>query len=382
MQGEDTRLPGLPRYVRINTLKLGAKAADRALLESGYRRAADAADAGKRSYHCDEDVPDLLVFKPKGKSDISRLPLVATGEVVVQQKASCFPALALAPPPGAVVIDGCAAPGNKTSHLAMLMENRGRVLAFDMNERRCALLRERMALKGASIVSARHASFLSAAPADPEYAGVTHVLLDPSCSSSGMSLDPITEPAALAELASNQRALLLHAMAFPGVTAIVYSTCSVNEAENEMVVAAVLQAQADAPPERRFRLVPALPAWHRRGHRCAAISGAARREEVAACCVRTLYPDDGTIGFFVARFEREAAAPPPPSDALLHKLKKLGRERAKRGRRARGAAAAPPEPGAGGEAEATAAAQPAPRPVPDWRRERDERKKRQRGTKA
>ena len=68
--------------------------------------------------------------------------MVASGEVVVQQKASCFPALALAPPAGAHAIDGCAAPGNKTSHLAALMLNRGKVVAFEMNARRCDLLKE------------------------------------------------------------------------------------------------------------------------------------------------------------------------------------------------------------------------------------------------
>jgi 16S rRNA C967 or C1407 C5-methylase (RsmB/RsmF family) len=120
---DDYRLPGLPRYVRINTIKIGKKAANKKLLETGHHHCPDPAHPGNRSFYHDETVPDLLVFKPKGRSDISRVPMVESGEVVIQQKASCFPAVALAPPPGATVIDACAAPGNKTSHVSPVPSN-------------------------------------------------------------------------------------------------------------------------------------------------------------------------------------------------------------------------------------------------------------------
>ena len=112
--------------------------------------------------------------------------MVARGELILQQKASCFPALALAPPPGASVIDGCAAPGNKTTHLAALMGNEGSLLAFEQDARRCALLEQMLTDRGASCARAVHGSFLDAEPSD--HPCVSHILLDPSCSSSGAPL--------------------------------------------------------------------------------------------------------------------------------------------------------------------------------------------------
>ena len=56
-----------------------------------------------------------------------------TGKIILQDKASCFPAIVLAPPSSerAVVIDATAAPGNKTSHLSALMCGKGKVMPFD-----------------------------------------------------------------------------------------------------------------------------------------------------------------------------------------------------------------------------------------------------------
>lgn len=374
----DYRLPGLPRYVRINTLKISLKAANREMHNAGYHHCPDPSHPGKRAYYRDDIVPDVMVFKPKGKSDISRLPLVSSGEVVVQQKASCFPALALAPPPGSVAIDGCAAPGNKTSHLAALMQNRGEVIAFERDERRCELLRSMMRVKGATIVRSVHGSFLDASPDDPAYANVTHVLLDPSCSSSGMSKTPFTDPAEIRELAAAQTALILHAMRFPALRELVYSTCSIYEEENERVVAAVLAAQPAATAarkgggSRRFGLTPALPSWPRRGHVLDSLEPGLDAQQIARCCLRTRYPDDATIGFFCAKFVREGMAPAQPAPELQVKLDALARARTKQGHATAAAAAASPA--------APAAATAPAKEVPAWRRERDEKLK-QRGKK-
>lgn len=78
-----------------------------------------------QTHRTDRDtlLPDLLSL-PAGTA-LHDHPLVTCGSVVLQSKASCLPAHALAPEPGWTVVDCCAAPGNKTTHLASIMGNKG-----------------------------------------------------------------------------------------------------------------------------------------------------------------------------------------------------------------------------------------------------------------
>lgn len=69
----------------------------------------------------DVHVPNLLVFPPTAV--IYDLEVVQNRELIIQSKSSCFPAFILSPPLGAHAIDACAAPGNKTSQLAAIMNN-------------------------------------------------------------------------------------------------------------------------------------------------------------------------------------------------------------------------------------------------------------------
>lgn len=82
---------------------------------------------GRSEYAVDVHIPNLLLFHPQTafQDDAS----YSAGKLILQDKASCFPATVLAPPASerGAVIDATAAPGNKTSQLSALMKGKGTV---------------------------------------------------------------------------------------------------------------------------------------------------------------------------------------------------------------------------------------------------------------
>ncbi|EGZ20530.1 hypothetical protein PHYSODRAFT_345492 [Phytophthora sojae] len=314
----------LPRYVRVNTLLASPEEAE------AFTREYDAKQ--------DRDVRDLLVL-PSG-TELHEHEMVKSGKLVLQDKASCFPAFVLhgehadAEDKQGDVIDACAAPGNKTSHLAMLLqqqdgdgedgaEPKRHVFAFDRSPKRLELLKRRMQLAGAATrVQAELMSFLEVPVDGEKYRNVRSILLDPSCSGSGMtnrldhlldiasSRDTVLEPEEGAEyeedtakrlqsLADFQLEALRKAFSFPQVERVVYSTCSIFQKEDEEVVAAALKSEENVRAARPFVLKPALTSWPRRGLEVAGLSA-----EQAKTLVRANGLEDSTNGFFVAYFER------------------------------------------------------------------------------
>ncbi|KAJ1965095.1 hypothetical protein GGI12_001011 [Dipsacomyces acuminosporus] len=315
------------RYVRVNLL---ASPVDRVVeaFENERYKLVDVAEVGRDSLHSvlkpkvrkfarDPDLFDLLVFPPG--TDLHDHPLYVDGTIILQDKASCMPAHVVKPQRGSGALDACAAPGNKTSHMVSLMHNEGQVFAFDMDQYRLNTLVKLTSNARCKIIKAQCTSFLDVNPLDPQYADVEYALLDPSCSGSGIvsRLDALVdshisaidgssgknegdaEKTRLSNLADFQLSIILHAMKFPSVKRISYSTCSVHKEENEGVVARVLQSQGEfvlAPREQ------VIPTWPRRG-----LDDAGLAKEQASCVLRTL-PEDGTNGFFVAGFVRERPA--------------------------------------------------------------------------
>ncbi|KAI8324195.1 S-adenosyl-L-methionine-dependent methyltransferase [Martensiomyces pterosporus] len=315
------------RYVRVNLLVSSVDEVVEAFQNERYRLV-DVGEVGRDSLHSvlapkvrkfarDPDLFDLLVFPPG--TDLHAHPLYVNGTIILQDKASCMPAHVVQPHRGSGALDACAAPGNKTSHMVSLMHNEGRVFAFDMDQHRLNTLVKLTSNAKCKIIAAQCMSFLDVNPLDPQYADVEYALLDPSCSGSGIvsRLDALvdsyissvnggtgkseggSEGSRLSNLADFQLSIVLHAMKFPSVKRISYSTCSIHKEENEDVVSRVLGSQSE------FGLAPAdqvIPSWPRRG-----LENAGLTSEQAACVVRTL-PEDGTNGFFVAGFVRERPA--------------------------------------------------------------------------
>jgi putative methyltransferase len=155
-------------------------------------RASRAALCSTRGFARDDHIPSLLAFHPQAR--LIDEPAYQTGKVILQDKASCFPAVILAPPAteNSLVIDATAAPGNKTSHLSALMHNKGKVvyhngplpkpqlkapqlLAFERDRKRFATLKTMITKAHCENVDLVNADFLNTDPMDPKYSGVTHM---------------------------------------------------------------------------------------------------------------------------------------------------------------------------------------------------------------
>ncbi|RUS21547.1 S-adenosyl-L-methionine-dependent methyltransferase [Endogone sp. FLAS-F59071] len=131
----------IPRYVRVNEHRMTVDKVLEQFQKEGYileDTKEDLTGLSPKTIRRDYHLPDLLVFPPN--TDLHDHPLYLSGNIILQDKASCFPAHVCRPLPQAYVIDACAAPGNKTSHLSALMCNTGRIWAFDLDKRRLELL--------------------------------------------------------------------------------------------------------------------------------------------------------------------------------------------------------------------------------------------------
>ncbi|CAG8536291.1 7246_t:CDS:10 [Funneliformis mosseae] len=304
----------LPRYVRVNTLKTTVKKVIEHFQLEGYvleESIKVLSDISTRTIRKDFHLLDLLILPPK--TDLHDHPLYLSGEIILQDKASCFPAYICSPQIDSHVIDACAAPGNKTSHLSAIMKNTGKIWAFDLDKKRLKLLEKLTQKAGCKNIEAVHGSFLDVDPLDERYSKVEYILLDPSCSGSGIvnRLDKLvdafeqetdqsdtsqnSQDLRLKNLSEFQEKIILHAFKFPSAKRIVYSTCSIHPQENEQVIQRVLKQTETFLLANRNDVVPT---WDRRG-----ISSEFNDEETAVKLIRTL-PEDFMNGFFVACFIR------------------------------------------------------------------------------
>jgi len=330
--------------------------------------------------YVDPYVTDLLAFAPA--APLLKHPLKKTGAIVFQDRASCVPAQLLDPPRDAYVIDATAAPGNKTTHLASLLgpDSKGKIFAFERDHRRAFTLKETVEAAGAEkLVEIRPSQdFLRSVPWNPSEENglnkVTHILLDPSCSGSGIverdeyryvpmgepeakwrsRPDPIldlplnkspsaieyrdsetwrsgsTEKDRIFSLADFQVRIIEHAMRYPNAARITYSTCSIHAQENERVVMAALNTSVarNRGWVTEPRHLNRMKDWPRRG----IVEECEGNEQVADSCIRFKPWVDGGIGFFVAVFVRDEQqrARLPEAPAIKWNLaEKARQERAK-----------------------------------------------------
>jgi putative methyltransferase len=300
-------------------------------------RSVTARGAHAKLLYIDNNVPNLVAIPQS--VNITTESAYKDGIFILQDKASCFPALLLDPAStSGDIIDACAAPGNKTTHLAALLASSelhtsegcrdGKIVACERDTTRSQTLARMVRVAGAEDIVHIKAKqdFMKLNPHAKDFANVTALLLDPSCSGSGIvgrdevKLDvrlpdafkaptPLNKgkkrkrndangqtkstvrpavdaqdeeiptqldksdpklQARLSALSDFQLRLLQHAMAFPAARRITYSTCSVYNEENEHVVTKALLSDVALARGwsilKRQNQIEGLKEWKKRGN--------------------------------------------------------------------------------------------------------------------
>lgn len=206
--GMDNKVPAIPqhpRWIRINTLRTTLEE-QLATTFKNYERVLSVTDVQKRGskkLFIDEHIPNLVAVPPN--TDLIKDKAYTSGAIIFQDKASCFPAYLLDPKPqDGDVIDSCAAPGNKTTHLASIVASHSpnfdvskpstlkelgqTIHAFEKDKFRAQTLTKMVAIAGSDGFTRIHGNqdFLKVKPEAEEYKNVRALLLDPSCSGSGI----------------------------------------------------------------------------------------------------------------------------------------------------------------------------------------------------
>ncbi len=238
---KDVEVP--PIYVRINTLKMPEEKLLKRMEEDGVTL--------ERVQQLDYTYKVVQNRKP-----LSRTRSFREGLFYVQDKASCLATEITNPEAGATVLDVCAAPGAKTTHLAQLMENEGKIFSVDYSRRRMMVWKretKRLGVKIASPIVANSRKNL------PINLLADLVILDPPCTSTGtFSKMPSAKwrltKRSILSMSNIQWEMLNQCAKYTKEEGfLVYSTCSIAVEENEMLIERFLKWH----PE--FKLVETSP---------------------------------------------------------------------------------------------------------------------------
>jgi 16S rRNA (cytosine967-C5)-methyltransferase len=209
-----------------------------------------------------EGLPAGLTLRGRS-GDLSRLPGYTEGHWCVQDRAAQRIAPLLDPQPGERILDACAAPGGKSTHIAELMGDQGSVLALDRGEARLRRVSRNAERLGLSSIEPRQGDATALAEQHPELrASFDRILVDAPCSGLGTLARHADarwriEPAAIEELVLLQRQLLegLLPLLRPGGR-LVYATCTVHPRENGELIAALLAAHPGLELRESWQLWP------------------------------------------------------------------------------------------------------------------------------
>jgi len=250
-------------FARVNTLKT-----DAGRLVEKWREENVEYDFVRRDW-----LEDNLVFELKSHPPLRSLASFRDGWFYLQDPSTLLAGCELGAQPGEMVLDLCAAPGGKTTFLAQLMNNEGRIVAQDVSEDRLKLIRENSTRLGVACVefcssrgneaqiskSEISQSLLTSAATKERF---DRVLVDAPCSNTGVMRRRVDlrwriSPEEIARLRQTQLDLLkLTATKLNPGGVLVYSTCSLEPEENSEVVKEFLREHQNFKLERERQLLP------------------------------------------------------------------------------------------------------------------------------
>ncbi|MBN1276396.1 MAG: RsmB/NOP family class I SAM-dependent RNA methyltransferase [Deltaproteobacteria bacterium] len=273
-----------PVHIRINSLKTGP---DEVI---GFLE--------KRGIHLERShVDDKTLYSMRGLCSPGNLIEYFLGHIHPQALTSCLPAIALSPENGSFVLDMCAAPGGKTSHLAQLMNNTGLIVANELYNSRHVPMGHTLARLGVmnSVITGYQAQEF------PLRQSFDYVLADVPCTGEGR-FRQIKQGFVYRETGKRERSYELQKkIILRGFDllkddgSMIYSTCTYNPEENESVVNYLLESRNAVllPLEIGLHYEPGITRW-----------GDERYEKQLENCAR-FYPHRiDSVGFFMAAIGR------------------------------------------------------------------------------
>ena len=238
-----------PTYARLNSLKATAEVL-------AQRWESEGVLFTPRNWDWTE--PDT-VFELRSHPRLASLPTFEEGLFYIQDPSTLLAVRALDPKPGEAILDACAAPGGKTTYIAQLMQNRGLIMAQDIDVRRREMVRENCNRLGVRIVTlSRATTAVNQDLSEP----FDRVIVDVPCSNTGVMRRRVDlrwriEQAELKRLAATQLQLLekVAEQVKPGGV-LVYSTCSLEPEENTELVQRFVSEYPSFKLDRERALLP------------------------------------------------------------------------------------------------------------------------------
>lgn len=223
-------------------------------LKSDYDSVFEELEANE--YNIEEGVvcPEAICIK--GGKSIESNPLFKEGKITVQDESAMIVAPLLELEEGMKVIDLCSAPGGKTTHIAEILQNTGKVLAFDIHESKLGLIKENCERLGITNVEV---STNDAAKLNEELIeSCDRVLIDVPCSGIGIirkkpEIKWNKTRNDLREIVPIQRAIMENAWKYLKSGGImIYSTCTLNKEENDENIEWFVNNHKDCNVKRIF----------------------------------------------------------------------------------------------------------------------------------